>query len=116
CTRILEDAGPFVGVKKLAGEVLGEGRVRESRGIVVLHELGHLLVGGEALIHPVPPEPLGHVAGHRVDAPVQEDAHLGLVVPGRQRTGVQRLPGRLVPRHRRRGPQVHQQDHRKEPT
>lgn len=42
------------------------------------------------------PEPLAAEAGHGEDPPVDEDAELGLVVPHRQRSGVDGVPGRLV--------------------
>lgn len=53
--------------------------------------------------HPLPgggvsnsPEPLTAEAGHGEDPPVNEDAELGLVVPLRQRSGVDGVPVRLV--------------------
>jgi len=48
------------------------------------------------LTFPVSPEPLGAETGHGVHAVVQEDAHLGLVVPPGQGSLVQAGPVGLV--------------------
>lgn len=42
------------------------------------------------------PEPLAAEAGDREDPPVYEDAKLGLIVPVRQRPGVDGFPGGLI--------------------
>lgn len=50
-----------------------------------------------ALTDPVGPEPLGAKARHRVDAVVQEYAHLCLIVPPGQWTLVQARPIGFIP-------------------
>ena len=98
----LEDIGPVVGIVELGAEHRGEIEVREIGAVDALVEFPGrrplvVLVLGERV-----PIPLG-VAGlaldidggegrHGVDAPVDEDAELGVGVPLRARTPVDRVP------------------------
>ena len=93
CTRGVEDVRPLVRVKELSFELRPEVSVGPVRRVVRLHVLHHVhpRVGS----FPQVPQPGVH-GGHRVQAPVEKDAELGLVVPLGNGTLVQRLPSRFV--------------------
>ena len=60
----------------------------EAGGLKLPHVVYRLLAAAVVVV----PEPLALHPGHGVGAPVHEDAHLGLVVPDRQRPAVQAGP------------------------
>ena len=117
---LLEQRRPLCRVEKLGGKLRSEIGVRESGPVVFLHEADILGILSTA---PVLPEPLASKAGHREDAPVDEDAHLAGVIPGGQRPRVEGLPGGLVlgqrraqHRQHRQQRQHHTQQHHSQPS
>lgn len=89
----LEHFRPHVWLEELRGKLRGELGVGESRRVILQHEGD---VGGVQRTLPVPPEPLAAESRHRKHPPVHEQPEFDLVVPFRQRSGVQALPVGLV--------------------
>lgn len=89
----LEHLRPVVWLKELRVKLRRELCVRESRRIILQHEGD---VCGIQRTLPVPPEPLTTKSRHRKHPPVHEQPEFGLVVPFRQRSGVQAAPVRRV--------------------
>ena len=107
--RALEDVGPVIGVEQLGPELRREVLVVEVGAVLPLVVLpGALLDRVRVLALAVRervPVPLGvgqlardhrRVGGHGIDAPVDEDAELGVGEPGGRGPLVDRLPGGLV--------------------
>lgn len=115
----MKETSPVVGIVEFSGEHGPKVRVLEVLRVVIAHELDHVrfvralpvpLDGAETLIlifkkrgkreeawpSYLPPEPLGSERGNRKDAPVDENADLGVVVPLGQRATVQRVPSGQV--------------------
>ncbi len=100
--RAFEDVGPMSGVVKLGAEHGGEIEVWEIGPVDAIVKLTR---GGVGLVERVP-IPFGvhglalgfhgRVRGDGVDAPVDEDAELGIGVPGGGRGRVDGFPGGLV--------------------
>src|ERR1019366_5560455 len=100
--RALEDVGPVVRIVEFGAEHGGEIEVGEASAVIAVVEFAG---GGIRLVERVP-IPLGvhglalgvdgSVRRHRVDAPVDEDAELGIGVPGRAGPLVEGFPGGLI--------------------
>lgn len=89
----LEHFRPGVRLEELRVEVRRELGVSKTRGIILQHKSD---VCGLQWSLPVPPEPLTAERRHREHPPMHEQPELGLVVPLRQRSGVQAFPVRFV--------------------
>ena len=95
-----EEVGPLVGVEQLGRELRGEILVVEI--LAVVSSCGTATRRCPASCSTCCSSttrrtaPTWPQAGHRVDAPVDEDAELGVEEPLRRRPLVQRLPFRLV--------------------
>ena len=88
CSCSFKQVHPLLRIKQLGLELWTKVRVCESLQIVPLHEADD---PGILATDPILPEPLAAalpspVARHREQAPVDEDPHLGLIVPTRQRS------------------------------
>ena len=92
--RGLYHVHPLSRVVQLGLELSSKVGVGEARRVVLLHEVDDRGRWGAL---PPPPEPLTVVGGHGVHPPVEEDAQLGVVVPGGQGAGVEGRPGGQVP-------------------
>ena len=93
--RGFKHLGPVSGIEELGGELFGKVCIRKVWPVVVLHKHSD---GRGRLSLPVPPKPLGRVAGHGKHAPVDEDAQLWFVIPAWQRSGIDGGPVGLVMR------------------
>src|ERR1022692_2327963 len=98
----LEDVGPMVRLVEFGAEHGGEIEVGEAGAVRAVVEFAG---GGIRLLERVP-IPLGvhrlalgvdgGIRGHRVDTPVNEDAELGIDIPGRAGARIDRFPGGLI--------------------
>ena len=105
----LEDVGPVVGIVQLGAEhrarspSTGNWRRRRACGIShvgsACRSVG--LWSSEFQYHSAY-LPTGREGRHGIDAPVNEDAELGVGVPLRRRPPVERIPGRLIASGRKR--------------
>src|SRR5690554_6890553 len=103
-----EQVRPLVGVEQLGLELMGEILVLRALPEDTVVESTELSVALRIRVGPAVPVPLrilgidadvvtrGAESRDRVHAPVDEDAELGVVVPGRKRACVERGPVSLV--------------------
>lgn len=83
---------PFVGIEKIGGERRCKLLIAKARLVVSLHELNVLGIA----IRPIDPEPFGAKCRHRINAPMDENANFGRIIPTGQRPRIQTVPRRLV--------------------
>ena len=114
--RSLKHVGPVIGVEEFGPEHRGEVLVGEVRAVDALVKspgtrldgVGAALLPGRYCI-PVPlrvrqfTRQHGRIGRHRVNAPVDEDAELGVREPGRRGPAVQRRPIGLIRLRKQRG-------------
>ena len=93
--RGFKHLGPVSSIEEFSSELFGKVRICKVWPVVVLHKLSD---GRSRLSLPVPPKPLGRVAGHGKHAPMDEDAQLWFVIPAWQRSGIDGGPVGLVVR------------------
>ena len=89
----LKELHPSGRIKEAGREERRERLVRPPGRVLRLHEAEHV---GILLHFPVIPEPFTGKGRDRVDAPMDEDAKLGVVVPRGERPRIQGVPRGLV--------------------
>ena len=97
---LVEKLSPLVRIKQFCLKLRCEISVGKSRRVVLVHVVDR---PGALGALPRPPKPLTGssraltpaIAGDRIHTPVEEDSKLGLVIPRRECSIVQRVPRRL---------------------
>ena len=93
-TWIFDDISPFYWIIKFGLELCCKVGIGEAWRIELLHQRDDVWTWLGAF--PPVPEPLVMETGNGVHPPVDEHADLGVIVPGRQRSGVYGVPVRGI--------------------
>ena len=88
----LDNLSPRIRVIKFGCKLSCEIGVCEPRREVILHILHNVRLSSSPII----PEPFIAKAWYGENSPADKDANLGLIIPGGKRSGVQRIPCRLI--------------------